>query len=95
MIYLTDGAARKVKIDNRTITFKKATPKNVAAVGEISRLAIQALRTIGKENVTEDEIKKIQQWLSKEKKNRLQHDLQFAPVWIRDIMQQVLKSIDL
>lgn len=95
VIYLTDGAARKVKIDNRTITFKKATPKNVAAVGEISRLAIQALRTIGKENVTEDEIKKIQQWLSKEKKNRLQHDLQFAPVWIRDIMQQVLKSIDL
>lgn len=95
VIYLTDGAARIIKIGNRTITFKKATPKNVAAVGEISKLAIQALRTIGKENVNEDEIKKIQLWLSKEKKNRLQHDLQFAPIWIRDIMLQVLKTTDL
>ena len=52
IIYLTDGAARKIKIGHNTITFKKTTPKNVAAVGEISKLAIQALRTIGKENRT-------------------------------------------
>ena len=54
IVYLTDGAARKIKIGNRTITFKRTTPKNVMAVGEISSLAIQALRTIGKENVTEE-----------------------------------------
>lgn len=40
----------------------------MAAVGEISQLAIQALRSIGKEKVTADEIKKIQKVLGKEKK---------------------------
>lgn len=91
VIYLTDGAARKIKIGNRTVTFKKATPKNVAAVGEISGLAIQALRTIGKDKVTEDEIKKIQELLKKEKPTRLEHDMRLAPAWIREIMKPVLK----
>jgi hypothetical protein len=93
IIYLTDGAARKIKIGNRSITFKKATPKNVAAVGNISRLVIQALRTIGKENVTEDELKKIREILKKEKPTRLQHDIRLAPAWIREIMTPVLKEL--
>jgi hypothetical protein len=91
VIYLTDGAARKIKVGNNTITFKKATPKNVATVGEISGLAIQALRTIGKENVTEEEIKKIQDLLRKEKPTRLEHDIRHAPAWIREIIKPILK----
>jgi hypothetical protein len=93
VIYLTDGAARKIKIGNRTITFKKATPKNVAAVGEISSLAIQALRTIGKEHVTADEIKQVQALLKKEKPTKLAHDIRLAPAWIREILSPVLKSM--
>jgi len=92
IVYLTDGAARKVKIGNRTITFKKATPKNVAAIGKISRLLIQALKTIGKDKVTADEIEKIQQLLKKEKLTRLQHDIRLAPEWIRKIMLPVIKE---
>jgi len=93
VVYLTDGAARKIKIGNRTVTFKKATPKNVATVGEISGLAIQALRTIGRENVTAEEIAKIQQLLKKEKPTRLEQDIRLAPVWIREIMKPVLKQL--
>ncbi|HRJ98273.1 MAG TPA: DUF6088 family protein [Ignavibacteria bacterium] len=93
IIYLTDGAARKVKLGNYVITFKKTAPKNLTAVGEISELAIQALRTIGKESVTEDEIKKIQALLMKEKMTRLEHDIRLAPAWIREIMKPVLKKM--
>lgn len=93
VIYLTDGAARKIKIGNKIITFKKTTPKNVATVGEISGLVIQALRTIGKENVTGEEIKKIQQLLKKEKSTRLEHDIRHAPAWIRELMKPVLKKL--
>ena len=90
VVFLTDGAERKIKIGNTNITFKKTAPKNVAAVGEISRLAIQALRSIGKEKVTADEIKKIQKVLGKEKKSKLEHDIRLAPAWIREIMKPVL-----
>jgi len=92
LIYLTDGAARKIKIGNRSIIFKKATPKNVSTIGEISGLAIQALRAIGKDNVTEVEIKKLQALLKKEKPTRLEHDIRLAPAWIREIMKPVLRN---
>lgn len=90
VVYLTDGTARKIKIGNRSITFKKTSPKNVSAVGEISRLVIQALRTIGKENVKEDELKKIHELLKKEKPTKLAHDIRMAPAWIREIMKPAL-----
>ncbi len=94
VVYLTDGAARKIKIGKQTITFKKATPKNVASVGEISGLAIQALKNIGKDNVLDQEIKHIQELLKKEKPTRLEHDIRLAPSWIREIMKPILKSVD-
>jgi hypothetical protein len=92
IVYLSDGSARKIKVGNYTITFKKASPKNVSAVGEISRLAIQALKEIGKEKITDKEIKHIQELLKKEKPTRLEHDIRLAPTWIREIMQPILKK---
>ena len=86
VVYYTDASARKIKIGKQTITFKKASSKNVAAIGDISKLAIQALRSIGKDKVKEEEIKKIQALLKKEKTYHLQHDLRLAPEWIRKLI---------
>ncbi|AFK04319.1 hypothetical protein Emtol_3189 [Emticicia oligotrophica DSM 17448] len=88
--YLTDGSARKVKIGKRTIVFKRTSPKNLATQGEISTLAIQALRSIGKDKVKEEEREKIIQLLKKENKSHLQHDLRLAPEWIRQLLKQAL-----
>jgi len=93
IVYLTDGTARKVKIGNYTIVFKKVAPKNVAAIGEISRLAIQALKTIGKENVTAEEIRHIQKVLFNEKITHLEYDIRLAPAWIREILKDVLINL--
>ncbi|MCK7538337.1 MAG: type IV toxin-antitoxin system AbiEi family antitoxin domain-containing protein [Marinilabiliales bacterium] len=43
VVYYTDSTARKIKIGKQTITFKRASARNLSAIGEISRLAIQAL----------------------------------------------------
>jgi len=85
-VYYTDASARKIKIGKQTITFKKASAKNLSAIGEISKLAIQALRTIGQDKVTDNEIKKIKELLQKEKPYHLQHDLKLAPEWIRKLI---------
>jgi len=92
IVYLTDGAARIVKIGKMTIKFKKTTPRNVSAVGEISRLVIQALRTLGKNNSTDEEILHIQNLLKMEKSTRLEYDIRLAPAWIREIMKPALKQ---
>ncbi|MCX6309025.1 MAG: DUF6088 family protein [Bacteroidia bacterium] len=90
LVFLTDATPRTIKIGNRTIKFKKTTPKNLLAKGEISSLAIQALREIGINKITEDEEKKIIELLKKEKPKDLQHDIKLAPVWIQKIMQKAL-----
>jgi len=92
IVYLTDGAARMVKIRKFTIKFKKTTPRNVSAVGKISKLVIQALRTIGKKYVTDEEIRQFQHILRHEKPTHLEHDIWLAPAWIREIMKSSLKS---
>ncbi len=86
IVFYSDTSARKIKIGKQTITFKKASSKNLAFVGEISTLAIQALRTIGKDQVTTEEIEQIKNILKNENPKHLQHDLQLAPVWIRKIL---------
>jgi len=90
VVYLTDGAARKVTLGKQTIKFKKTTPKNLAALGPISRLTIQALKAIGKDKVTPDEEKKILELFGKERPAYLEHDIRLAPEWIRKIMRKAL-----
>jgi len=90
LVFLTDGAARIIRIGKRTIKFKKTTPKNLLAKGEISSLVIQALREIGINRITEEEEKKIIGLLKKENYKDLLQDIKLAPVWIQKIMQKAI-----
>jgi len=93
IVYLTDGSARNIKVGNYTISFIRTSPKNVAAIGKISRLAIQALKSIRKENVSQAEIEQIQNALLKEKIAYLEHDLRIAPAWIKEIIRYSLEKL--
>lgn len=90
LVYYTDGKARTIKVGNRTILFKRTTPKNLALKGEIGRLAVQALRDIGSDNVTPQEEEKIIELLKKEDVKDLKHDIALAPQWIAEIMAKAL-----
>ncbi len=92
VVYLTDGAARKITVGKRKIVFRKTAPKNLAAIGKISSLAIQAMKEIGKDNITDDDISVILNHLAKEDPYRLRHDIKLAPEWIRVIMRKALKE---
>lgn len=88
LTFLTDGAPREIKIGNQVIKLKRTTPKNLKALGKISSLVIQALRSIGKEKVTKEEELKIVELLKEESETNLIHDLDLAPVWIQKIMSK-------
>lgn len=88
VVYLTDGAARKVKVGNRNILFKKTTPKNLAAVGQVSGMVIQALKAIGEGKIEPHEEKKILELLKNESQKNIKNDLTVAPEWIRKIMRK-------
>jgi len=86
VVYYTDTSARFVKVGKRTIKFKKASSRNLAFKGEISMLAIQALRSLGKGNATDEEITHIKMILQNENPTHFKHDLLLAPVWIRELL---------
>lgn len=92
LVFLTDGAPRTIAVGNRTIKLKKTTPRNLKARGVISSLVIQALREIGKDNVTEEEQAKIIELLRKEDSSSLKFDISLAPEWIRKIMKQAVND---
>jgi len=91
LVYLTDGAARTVKLGKTTILFKKASHKKMALQGDISKLVVMALTDIGKGLLTDEEEKKILILLVKEKPEHLKHDIRLAPRWIGEIMAKALK----
>jgi len=92
LVFLTDGAPRTIKVGKRTIKLKKATPKNLKARGKISALVVQALRAIGKDKASDDELSKIIKLLKEEDPADLKYDISLAPEWIKKIMKQAVNE---
>lgn len=89
-VFLTNGAARSIKVGKRTIKFKRTTPKVLATKGETTSLIIQALKEIGKDNVTDEQLEKIKAYLKLEKSDVIEHDARLAPAWIAKIIKENL-----
>ncbi|UCS94009.1 hypothetical protein KZP23_02965 [Echinicola marina] len=91
LVFLTDGAPREIKVGKRSIKLKKSAPRNLAAKGPTSALVIQGLKEIGKDRLHAGEKQRIIELLKKENPKHLKHDMDLAPAWIRQIMEQALK----
>lgn len=89
-MYLTSGSARKIILDNTTIIFKRCVPKNFAYKDEFMPILVQAMKSIGKDNITSEITAKIYT-LIKEHVNpeTYSHDIALAPIWIKKIIRQV------
>lgn len=86
-VYLTDGSSRKIVIsDGRGITFKNTAPKNLAFTSPLAMLITSALKSLKKENVTSEEINRINYLLHFEKKETVLADLPLMPAWVRAIV---------
>ncbi len=92
LVYYTDGKARTLQVANRTIQFKKGSPKKLALKGAISRLVVQALSEIGNGNITIEEERLLLEKLKKENIRDLKHDIALAPVWIAEIMTRAMRQ---
>lgn len=92
VVYLTDGAARTIKVGKTTIKFKKASPKLLSAKSETNVLVIQALREIGKDNLDDETLEKVKGVLRNVEASDIRHDMQLAPAWIAEIMKTVINE---
>lgn len=87
VVFLTDGAARKIKIGNgQGIVFKRTVAKNLSYKNDVLILAVAALKEIGEGNVTTEQLTKIKDLISKEKQEDIKADLKLAPAWIKKLI---------
>ena len=93
VVYLTDGTPRVVKVYNRTIKFKIASPKLLSAKNTTNILVIQALRELIKDNVDQKILDKILDVLKNASAEDIKHDMELAPAWIREIMKKAVNEI--
>ena len=89
--YLTSGSSRSLSIGDRKIVFKRSVPKTFAYKTKLTALLVQALRSIGEENIEKDHLNRIRVLIAKEKdKDALNRDVAIMPVWMRKIVKPML-----
>ena len=83
-VYLTDAAARELTIGNRKIIFKRSVPRNFAYKTDLFPLIAAAMKELGKDNVTDEQVAIIKQAIEKYgSPDEIKYDYSIAPQWIK------------
>lgn len=90
IVFLTDGASRRILVGGREIILKRTTPKNMSASERLGGSVIQALRYLGARSIDDNLIVRLRAAIPREKRAEVLKDATSAPSWIRVILQQCL-----
>ena len=88
-VYITNGAYNEYEVGNNTIYFKHSTSREINNLPYKILICIQALKTIGKNNIDENVIKKISCFLDDGDKNNLKTKNYRITSWIHDILKSL------
>ncbi len=91
-VYLSDGPNRSYDILGTTLEFKKSSLKNIGFKYKESSLIVQALKTLGKERVTEEVIETIRKRIEPKMYAKILKDTQSSTVWIYEAIKQICRE---
>ena len=95
VVYITNGASRKLRIGKRILTFKYGVPTNFAYKGKTMPILVLALKSIGKSNITDDTLDTVYGVLKENPEEATgKEDVKLAPIWIRKIIIDTKKRIE-
>ena len=91
VVFVTDGSQRRVTIGKgKGILFKHTSEmRTFAYKSKLMLLVVTALREIGEENVTEQQMDIIKEHLEKVPSEEFRKDIQLAPIWVRKKLQSL------
>ncbi|MBR1807873.1 MAG: hypothetical protein IJ776_00590 [Paludibacteraceae bacterium] len=90
-VFLTTGSSRQVPIgEGKGIKFiHTSSAKKMAFQSHLMMLIVSAMREIGENNLTEEQMEIIKHHLANVKQDEFQHDIQLAPVWVRQTLHKL------
>ena len=90
-VYVSDGKYADYSYDNTTIRFKRTTNKEISKLSYKTALVVQALKALGKENVDEIVIRKLQSSLTKIEKKTMLSEAKAATSWIYEFIKMICR----
>ena len=90
--YISDGPYKTYEWDKTKIEFKHRTNKEVTGLSLMTILVIQALKTLGKENVDEKTIRVLSHRLNEDEKAALLAEGAEATDWIYTVIKEICKG---
>ena len=92
-IYLSDGPNKSYKLFNDVeIEFKKSVLKDIGFRYKESSLIVQALKSLGKEHITDEIIEIIKEQIEPKMYEKILKDTQSTTVWVYEIIKQICKG---
>ncbi len=88
VVYISTGPYVKYDVGNNKIIFKHSTPKEISTINKNVAIAIQAMKEIGKENITTQHLKKIYEYLKKQESKYDVNKLK-TTAWINDKLRRL------
>lgn len=88
-MYVSDGKYEDYIYNNTIIKFKHTTNKEVSKLSYKTALVVQALKALGKENVKEPTIKKIQNILTNSEKQAMIAEARITTSWVYECIKQI------
>ena len=88
VVFMTDGSQRRISIGKgRGIFFKHSSNMRVFAFqSQLMELIVAAMREIGQDNITDEQITIINTHLDQVDRDDYNHDIQLAPIWVRNTL---------
>lgn len=87
--YISSGRYKEYKIGNITLEFKKVNPGEIANMSLKTATVIQAIKSLGKENINDQVIQKIRENLTEKEKTGLMNESKSVPAWIYEVIREI------
>lgn len=79
-------------IGRTTVAFKHRSPKAMMMAGRVSGTIAEALRNIGRPNITTDRLRPLRARLTAKDRKQLREDMRYAPAWMRPFFQELARD---
>ena len=91
--YLSTGPYKNYIIYGMDVSFKRTMNRELIDYSYKTRLLIQCIKEIGKENITELEINKLKEKLTPEEKEAALKETAYLQAWIRKIIVTICEGV--
>ena len=87
--YISSGRYKEYKIGDTILEFKKINPGEIANMSLKTATVIQAIKSLGKENITNEVIQKIRENLTEKERKGLMNESKSVPSWIYEVIREI------